>query len=124
MSNILGKRIKQVRQELGLVQEEFAKKIEVGGKSTVSQYESGINSPDDDIKIRIAKLGNVSLDWLLGLSSEKKPFKSGPYNKFLLKCIEEGILEEGVEPDDDLINSLVDIMKVAKKHLDVKKANN
>lgn len=117
MNNTLGKRIRQVRQELGLTQYEFALRLDLGGKSTISQYESGKYSPDDNIKIKIAKLANVSLDWLLGLTSEKKPFKPGPYNKFLLRCIEEGILIEGQEPDDELIESLVDIMKVAKKHI-------
>ena len=70
--NILGNRIKQLRREHGLTQEEFGKKYNIK-KSTVSQYESGISRPDDELKKRIASDFNVSIDWLLGLSEYKTP---------------------------------------------------
>ena len=36
-------------------------------KSTVSQYETNVNTPSDEIKVILAKHFNVSLDYLLGI---------------------------------------------------------
>ena len=69
-NNILGKRIKILRTEKGLTQEEFGKPYNIK-KSTVSQYESGSSKPDDELKKRIAKDYNVSLDWLMGLMNTR-----------------------------------------------------
>ncbi|AWK52238.1 XRE family transcriptional regulator [Clostridium beijerinckii] len=65
--NILGNRIKILRLEANLTQEEFGKPYSLK-KSTVSQYESGSSRPDDELKKRIALDYNVSLDWLMGLT--------------------------------------------------------
>ena len=64
---ILGNRIKILRLEANLTQEEFGKPYSLK-KSTVSQYESGSSRPDDELKKRIALDYNVSLDWLMGLT--------------------------------------------------------
>lgn len=66
-TNILGNRIKALRLESKLTQEEFGKPYSLK-KSTVSQYESGSSRPDDELKKRIALDYNVSLDWLMGLT--------------------------------------------------------
>ncbi|NRT33221.1 transcriptional regulator with XRE-family HTH domain [Clostridium beijerinckii] len=66
-SNILGNRIKTLRLEANLTQEDFGKPYSLK-KSTVSQYESGSSRPDDELKKRIALDYNVSLDWLMGLT--------------------------------------------------------
>ena len=65
--NILGNRIRILRLEANLTQEEFGKPYSLK-KSTVSQYESGSSRPDDELKKRIALDYNVSLDWLMGLT--------------------------------------------------------
>lgn len=69
--NILGNRIKILRLEANLTQEEFGKPYSLK-KSTVSQYESGSSRPDDELKKRIAIDYNVSLDWLMGLTDIRK----------------------------------------------------
>lgn len=72
MNNILGSRLKILRLEAKLTQEEFGKPYSLK-KSTVSQYESGSSRPDDELKKRIAKDFNVSLDWLMGISDIRRP---------------------------------------------------
>lgn len=67
MENILGERLKQLREETELTQESFGKQFNLA-KSTVSQYESGISRPDDALKVKIALHYKVSLDWLMGLT--------------------------------------------------------
>lgn len=71
MDNIIKQRLKQLRVENGLTQEEFGKPYNLR-KSTISQYESGDSRPDDELKIRIALDYGVSLDWLFGLTNKRK----------------------------------------------------
>ncbi len=62
----LPNRIKSIRLKAGLTQEEFGKLFGLV-KSTVSLYESGKSTPNDDIKIQICKHFGVSIDYLLGI---------------------------------------------------------
>ena len=64
MSVSLGLRIKTLRENANITQVELARTLNIGN-TTLSQYESGVRVPSDEIKIRIAKFFNVSLDYLL-----------------------------------------------------------
>lgn len=70
-STELGKRLKMIRIENKLTQEEFGKPYNLK-KSTISQYESGASRPDDELKKQIALDYNVSLDYLMGISNIKE----------------------------------------------------
>ena len=61
----LGERICFVRKKLGLTQAEFAVRIGFTRALTVSRYETNQREPEVSILVEIAKLGGVSLDWLL-----------------------------------------------------------
>ena len=61
----LGKRIKLIRTERGVTQEELGKYLNVG-KSTISQYETNKSTPDPVTITKIADYFNVSTDYLLG----------------------------------------------------------
>ncbi|MBL7575559.1 Helix-turn-helix [Peptoniphilus asaccharolyticus DSM 20463] len=67
----LAKRIKNLREEKGLSQKELANYLNISN-STLSQYESGVRVPSDDIKIKIARYFNVTTDYLLGNSNVKQ----------------------------------------------------
>ncbi len=67
----LSDRIKELRKSAGLTQEEFGQKFGVV-KSTVSLYESGKSTPNDEIKRKICEYFNVSLDYLHGLTNRKQ----------------------------------------------------
>ena len=45
IKKLLGKRIKELRKEKGITQEEFAEMLNVSGR-TVSRWETGTNMPD------------------------------------------------------------------------------
>ncbi len=63
--NILGKRIKEEREKLNLTQVDLANILNIAN-TTLSQYETGHRIPSDEIKIKLASLFGVSIDYLLG----------------------------------------------------------
>lgn len=62
---MLGNRIKQRRLELGLTQEDIAKKIGVN-RSTVSSWEIERREPDGEILAKLANILQCTTDFLLG----------------------------------------------------------
>ncbi len=65
MPFMLGKRLKRLRSEKKITQEELGKQINVT-KVSVSGYENGNRSPDTETLQRLASFFNVSVDYLLG----------------------------------------------------------
>lgn len=61
-------RLKQLREDLGLTQDELAKQLNLT-QSTIAYYESGRKMPTLENAIIIAKLLNSSLDYLVGISN-------------------------------------------------------
>lgn len=62
---VTGKRIRALRKESGLTQEELATKLGLNNKSSISQYEKGDALPGDDIKIQMCEIFNCTLDYLM-----------------------------------------------------------
>jgi transcriptional regulator with XRE-family HTH domain len=67
---IFGKRLRELREEHGLLQENVGNWFSMG-KSTISQWESG-RLPHATIIIELSKRFNVTTDYLLGLSPNKR----------------------------------------------------
>lgn len=61
----LGKRIKYLRIKNNISQQVLADTLNIA-TNTLSQYESNLRTPSDDIKSNIANFFDVSLDYLLG----------------------------------------------------------
>lgn len=64
---LVGNRIKRVRQALNLKQADVAKKLGVS-TALVTAYETGRREPSIKNLVALTKILNVSADWLLGLS--------------------------------------------------------
>ena len=75
----LSDRIKALRLDSGLTQEEFGRLFGIV-KSTVSLYESGKSTPDDGLKKQIAKHFEVSLDFLMGATDDPTPYRDVNYD--------------------------------------------
>lgn len=58
-------RLRDLRAEKGLKQDEVAKKLGIG-RTTYAMYEQGNREPDNKTLLEIANLFNVSIDYLLG----------------------------------------------------------
>ena len=67
---MIGERLAELRQLHGMTQKELANRLNVS-VTTISGYENGHKNPNDDIKVQIARLFNVSLDYLLGAIKEE-----------------------------------------------------
>lgn len=76
-STKISARIRQLRLSAGMTQRDLAQRINVGN-TTLSQYESGARVPSDEVKIKIASVFGVSVDYLLGASSERNSAENVP----------------------------------------------
>ena len=83
----LGDKIKQLRKEHNLSQEQLAQKVD-SVKSLIWKYEKNQASPSADMIKRIAMIFNVSSDYLLFDESEKENI-SRISDKGLLRQLEE-----------------------------------
>lgn len=61
------KRLKELRQENNYTQSNVAEKLGIRQQS-YARYESGAGEPNLETLVAIAKLFNVSVDYLLGVS--------------------------------------------------------
>lgn len=69
-----GERLKELREEKKLDREDLAKRFNLS-YSAIAKYETGIRTPDDATKKAFAKYFNVSLDYLMGESNIRNPYK-------------------------------------------------
>lgn len=72
---MIGERLYDLRKDAGMTQDELAELLKIS-KHSISAYERDKNEPPDSIKIAIARLFNVSVDYLVGLSDIPTPAKS------------------------------------------------
>ncbi|MBM7592219.1 helix-turn-helix domain-containing protein [Brevibacillus fulvus] len=72
MDNIFGERLRILREEKNLKQEELGEVLGVG-KVTIHGYESGKRKPSFEILIQIANYFQVTTDYLLGLTTDRTP---------------------------------------------------
>ena len=71
MNELLPKRLRELRKENKYTQEEMAKKLGVT-TSAYGFYEQGRIVPDTLKILELANMFNVTTDYLLGLSEDKK----------------------------------------------------
>lgn len=64
--NIFGKRLRELRLDMGISQKKLGDILEVCNQ-TVSFWETGSREPDLDSLKKIAKFFDISVDFLLGI---------------------------------------------------------
>lgn len=67
-------RIKDLREDNDITQKEIAEYLHIK-QNTYSQYENGQRQLPIDALIALAKFYNTSTDYILGLTTEIKPYK-------------------------------------------------
>lgn len=74
MDNLLGERVKVLREENKITQKELADKLGLKSYTTITKWEKGDNLPRGKELKELAELFNVTSDWLLGLDD----YRSAP----------------------------------------------
>ena len=70
---MLGERLASLRRQESISQKELGEKQNIS-HYTISSYEKGRSEPNDEIKVRIARYFNVTLDYLVGLVDQPYPY--------------------------------------------------
>lgn len=78
----IGSKLTELRKKNGWSQEELANQIE-SSRVMIGKYERGDNSPSVDVLLRLAKVFNVSVDYLLGEGA------NASYDKDMIKRLED-----------------------------------
>ena len=73
---MIGERLLDLRKDAGLTQDQLAAALNIN-KHSISSYERDKNEPPDAIKIEMARYFNVSVDYLLGLTDDPRPYSGG-----------------------------------------------
>ena len=81
----LANRLKELRKDKGLTQKDLGDILGVG-KTTISMYENGNSTPNDEIKLKICDYFDISLDYLIGKSSTKN-YSENPHFESIDKIV-------------------------------------
>lgn len=73
MTTMPYERIRNLREDADLYQRDLAKHLNCT-QVAYSRYELGTRDIPTDVLIALAKFYNTSIDYLLGLTDEKKPY--------------------------------------------------
>lgn len=111
-----GNRIKLLREEKKLKQEELAKILSISS-SAIGMYERNEREPNDELKLKLSEYFDVSIDYLLGKTDIRKAeainiddadvaFYNGvkglnDTNKAILKGIIEGLTAKQKEDEQN-----------------------
>ena len=66
-------RIRNLREDADLTQQQVEQILHIN-QNTYSQYENGHRQIPIDVLIALAKLYHTSIDYLLGLTNQRKPY--------------------------------------------------
>lgn len=104
LASIIGSRIKELREHVGISQSQLAVKIGITS-SLVSQYEAGIKGPSTTVLVNISKQFGVSTDFLLGASDIKGIFADDQVTSMLADYMD-------LEPKDrEVILEMIQVLK-------------
>lgn len=119
-----GNKIKNLRTDADLKQKEVAEILKVS-RSSISSYEQNKNQPDLHVVIELAKLFNVSTDYLLGLSEYKTSWvdeteciSTNSDNVKIVELLND--IKKLDKPDVSHLVELINIMKNQNKYLQSK----
>ncbi|MCF6464165.1 helix-turn-helix domain-containing protein [Clostridium sp. Cult1] len=112
-------RLKQLRKEHNLTQEELAQKISKT-RSTIAGYETERKEPDYETLITLSKYFNVSVGYLLGETNI--PHRYEEADEFLSKLKAE-LNNRGYDFDGKSAEELAEILSIALKLMDKTKSN-
>lgn len=116
--------LRALRIDLEMTQEEFATSLGIS-KTTYNNYEIGTREPRSDFWEKVAQKYNVTVDYLLGLSSvrgtqkspdpeepETEDFDEEEFQLFCKAMVTLGYLREGEDFTDTQVQVLAGIIQI------------
>ncbi len=115
MKSNVGKRIRELRKNSGMTQQQLAQKLGISN-SAVGMYEQGRREPDGEMLLRLCKVFDVSADELLG-KDRKRSFVSSELNDVFdeftkILTTQQGLMFDGVPLNEDDRKKIVDALNV------------
>ncbi len=105
-------RIRDLREDSDLTQEQLAETLDMH-KTTYTNYEQGKHTVPFDFAVTIAKYYNVSLDYIAGLTNDKRGFSHSDLTKEqkdLLRLM-ENLSPEEKKKTVSFLKAVIDIIK-------------
>ncbi len=112
---MIGKRLKELRDEKNLLQKDIAKYLNIS-TSAYGYYEQGKRNPDTETVKNLADFFGVSADYLLGRTNNRKGYVDSKDSSHHSQCIAyketeekivERLIDEGIITDDEPIPEVV-----------------
>lgn len=101
---MIGSRLKLLREELGLKQEELAQRLSIS-PSSIGMYETDKREPNSEIIIKIANFFNVTVDYLLGTSDiRNNNIENNAYFRVMQSAKEKGYTPEDLKLAMDFLD--------------------
>ncbi len=103
----MSERLKELRNEKGVSQKEVARSLKTTDV-TIGRYENGDREPKGDMLYSLAKYYDVSVDYILGYSDNKKPLTD-------LSEKQKKAIELANQLTDEEFNNIINLINSMKK---------
>lgn len=119
---MLRTRLKKLRVDNHLTQEELGKKVNLK-KSAISKYEKGRVEPSIDVIVKFAEIFNVSVDYLTGKTDNPNKIEIFDSTQKLSIKIHDLLIEKGiVTKDEELTEEKIEwLQKLIGQAIDLSK---
>lgn len=112
-----GNKLKNLRENKGLLQKELADKIGIS-LSSISMYERGERQPDNDTLKKISKFFNVTVDYLLDNKLDNPIDKELLEQEILKKTLQKaGFMENEDDLTDEELEKVIKFVSANKEFL-------
>ncbi|OJE21402.1 hypothetical protein BAQ46_18815 [Bacillus paranthracis] len=98
--------IKLLREERGLTQQQLADKMTLS-RSRVNSHENAISAPDFDTLVQYANFFDVSTDFLLGLTDERRTYAPTDQIGYLYTSLSDILTNLTVEQQNEITRNLM-----------------
>ncbi|MDH2858865.1 helix-turn-helix domain-containing protein [Bacillus cytotoxicus] len=106
--------IKLLREERGLTQQQVADKMTLS-RSRVNSHENAISAPDLDTLVQYANFYDVSTDFLLGLTDERRTYSPTDKISYLYTSLSDVLTNLTIDQQDEIIKNLMRYARFLKK---------
>ena len=110
--SIFAERIKKIRKDLSLTQEDFSNRLEIS-IDTLQKWEKGTLTPRIDVAENVAQKLEISLSYLIGISENEKENDSSN-NMFIFKNGTQEVKIPDTEENKELFLMIVEKMVASR----------